>query len=91
MRIALGASRGGVTSLVFRQGMTLALLGVGLGCAAAAGVTRYLAGWIYGVTPLDVTTFVGCAALMLLIAASAVYLPVRRATTMDPVVALRTE
>lgn len=91
VRIALGASRGGVTSLVFRQGMTLAVLGVGLGCAAAAGVTRYLAGWIYGVTPLDVTTFVGCAALMLLIAASAVYLPVRRATTVDPVVALRTE
>jgi hypothetical protein len=91
VRIALGASRGGVTSLVFRQGMTLAVLGVGLGCAVASGVTRYLAGWIYGVTPLDVTTFVGCAALMLLIAACAVYFPVRKATAVDPVIALRAE
>ena len=91
VRIALGASRGGVTRLVFRQGMTLAVLGVGLGCAAAAGVTRYLEGWIYGVTPLDTATFVGSAALMLGIAACAVYLPVRRATAVDPVVALRAE
>ena len=91
VRIALGASPGGVMSLVFRQGMTLAVLGIGLGCAAAAGVTRYLAGWIYGVTPLDAATFVGCAVLMLLIAACAVYVPVRRATSVDPVVALRRE
>ena len=91
VRIALGASRGGVTKLVFRQGMMLAALGVGLGCAAAAGVTRYLAGWIYGVTPLDTATFAGCAAGMLLIAMCAVYVPVRRATSVDPVVALRTE
>jgi ABC-type lipoprotein release transport system permease subunit len=54
-------------------------------------VTRYLAGWIYGVTPLDVTTFAGCAALMLLVAAWAVYFPVRKATAVDPVVALRSE
>lgn len=91
VRIALGATRTGVTSLVFRQGMTLAVLGIGLGCAIAAGVTRYLAGWIYGVTPLDLTTFAGCAALMLVVAAGAVFLPVRRATAVDPVVALRTE
>ena len=91
VRVALGATRGGVTTLVFRQGMTLAVLGVGLGCAAAAGVTRYLTGWIYGVTPLDTMTFVGCAAGMLAIAAGAVYFPVRRATSLDPVVALRAE
>jgi len=91
VRIALGATRIGVTSLVFRQGMTLAVLGIGLGCAIAAGVTRYLAGWIYGVTPLDLATFAGCAALMLVVAAGAVFLPVRRATAVDPVVALRTE
>jgi hypothetical protein len=91
VRIALGASRAGVTTMVFRQGMTMAILGIALGCAGAAGVTRYLSGWIYGVTPLDTGTFVGCAALMLAIAACAVYLPVRRATSVDPVIALRTE
>jgi len=67
------------------------VIGIGLGCAIAAGVTRYLAGWIYGVTPLDLATFAGCAALMLVVAAGAVFLPVRRATAVDPVVALRTE
>lgn len=91
VRIALGATRIGVTTLVFRQGMTLAVLGVGLGCAASVGVTRYLTGWIYGVTPLDGATFGGCAAFMLLIAACAVYFPVRKATSIDPAVALRTE
>ncbi|MGE5835696.1 MAG: FtsX-like permease family protein, partial [Acidobacteriota bacterium] len=91
VRVALGATRTGVTSLVFRQGMTLAVLGIGLGCAIAAGVTRYLAGWIYGVTPLDAATFAGCAGLMVIVAACAVFLPVRRATAVDPVVALRTE
>lgn len=91
VRIALGATRGGVTTLVVRQGMTLAALGVGLGCAGAVGVTRYLTGWIYGVTPLDKATFAGCAALMLVVAACAVYFPVRKATSVDPVVALRAE
>jgi putative ABC transport system permease protein len=91
VRIALGATRSGVTRLVFRQGLTLAALGVGLGCAAAAGVTRYLAGWIYGVTPLDAGTFAGCGVLMLLVAAFAVYFPVRKATLVDPVIALRAE
>jgi hypothetical protein len=91
VRVALGATRGGVTKLVFRQGMTLAVLGVGLGCAVASGVTRYLTGWIYGVTPLDTATFAGCALGMIVIAAIAVYFPVRRATSVDPVVALRAE
>jgi putative ABC transport system permease protein len=91
VRVALGATRGGVTKLVFRQGMTLAVLGVGLGCAVASGVTRYLTGWIYGVTPLDTATFAGCAMGMIVIAAIAVYFPVRRATSVDPVVALRAE
>jgi putative ABC transport system permease protein len=91
VRIALGATRSGVTSLVFRQGMMLAVVGIGLGCAIAAGLTRYLAGWIYGVTPLDAWTFVGCAALMLVVSACAVYLPVRLATAVDPVVALRAD
>jgi len=47
--------------------MTLAVLGVGLGCAGAVGLTRNLAGWICGVTPLDAAAFAGCATLMLLV------------------------
>ena len=91
VRMALGASRARVLGLVFRQGMTIALLGIAAGCAAASGVTRFLADWIYGVTPLDGKTFAGCAIGMLLVAAAAVYVPVRRATAIDPVAALKTE
>jgi len=91
VRIALGATRANVTRFVFRQGLTLGVLGIVAGCAAAAGVTRFLVGWIYGVTPLDGPTFAGCAIAMFAVAALAVYIPVRRATSVDPVVALRAE
>ena len=91
VRLALGASRGSVRAMVFRQGMLLAVLGVGAGCVVAVGVTRYLESWVYGITPLDPPTFVGCGLLMLVIAAGAVYVPVRRATSIDPLTALRTE
>jgi len=91
VRIALGASRAQVTRLVLRQGMALSLTGIGAGCLVAAGVTRYLEGWIYGVAPLDSMTFAGAAALMLLVAGCAIYVPMRRALGVDPVVALRTE
>jgi ABC-type antimicrobial peptide transport system permease subunit len=91
VRMALGATRGDVTTLVFRQGLTLAVLGVVVGCAGAAGVTRFLSGWIYGVTPLDPATFAGCAALMLLVAVAAVSVPIQHATSVDPIVALRAE
>jgi putative ABC transport system permease protein len=91
LRIALGATRANVTRFVFRQGLTLGVLGIVAGCAVAAGVTRFLVGWIYGVTPLDGPTFAGCALAMLAVAALAVYIPVRRATSVDPVVALRAE
>jgi hypothetical protein len=85
IRQRMGATRSA------RQGMTLAVAGVGLGCAVAVGVTRYLTGWIYGVTPLDKATFAGGAAVMLLVAMCTVYFPVRKATSVDPVVALRAE
>lgn len=91
VRIALGATPGRVTTLVLRQGMSLAVLGIGAGCLGAAGLTRYLAEWIYGVTPLDPASFAAAAALMLGAAAVAVYVPVRRAASVDPVVALRAE
>jgi ABC-type antimicrobial peptide transport system permease subunit len=59
--------------------------------AAAAGVTRFLEGWIYGVTPLDPLTFGACAIGMLIVAAGAIALPALRATRVDPLVALRAE
>jgi putative ABC transport system permease protein len=91
VRMALGATRRGVTVLVFRQGMTLAVAGVGLGCLLASIATRFLAGWIYGVAPLDPATFAGCAGLMLLVAAGAVSVPVHGAISVDPIAALRAE
>jgi hypothetical protein len=75
VRMALGASRRQITRLVFRQGLVLGGAGISAGSVAAAGLTRYLEGWIYGVTPLDATTFAACAVGMLIVAASAVYLP----------------
>jgi hypothetical protein len=90
IRIALGASRAQVMRLVLLQGVTLAGAGIVVGCLAASGVTRYLQGWIYGVTPLDTTTFVAAAIVMFALACCALFLPLRRAITVDPVVVLRT-
>ncbi len=91
VRVALGASRHAVTGLVLRQGLTIGAIGVAAGCVLAAWATRYLQGWIHGVTPLDPTTFFACSAGVLLVAVLAISLPVRRATSVDPVVALRAE
>jgi predicted permease len=91
LRVALGATRGRVVRLVLRQGLTLAGLGIAAGSLAAMGLTGYLESSLYGVTPLDPKTFVGCAAGMLLVAVAAVLAPVRRAISVDPVVALRAE
>lgn len=91
VRRALGATGWEIIRLVGRQGLILATLGITLGCAIAAGVTRYLQGWIYGITPLDPATFAGCAVLMLLVAACAVCIPVRRATSVDPAMVLKAE
>jgi putative ABC transport system permease protein len=91
VRMALGASAGQVAGLVLRQGLALGATGVLLGLAGAAISTRLIAAWLYGVTPLDIPTFAWSAAGMLLIAALASYLPARRATRIDPLVALRAE
>ena len=91
VRVALGASRPQLTWLVLRQGLFIGATGIALGCAAAAGVTRYLQGWIYGVTPLDPTTFASAGVFMLLAAATALWLPVRRVIKVDPIQALRAE
>ncbi len=91
VRMALGATRTQLAGLVARQGLMLAALGVVTGCGVAALVTRYMSTWIFGVTPLDPRTFAGGALLMLLVALVAIFFPTRRATRVDPVVALRAE
>lgn len=91
VRVALGASPRRLVALVLRQGATLGLVGIALGCAVAAGLTRYLQGWIYGVTPLDFATFAACAGSMVVVALVAIFFPTRRAARVDPIIALRAE
>ena len=89
IRIALGARDGEVLALVLKQGMTLVLLGVGIGLLGALAVTKYLAAMLFGLSPLDPTTFGAVAFAFAITAAVACYVPARRAARVDPMVALR--
>jgi putative ABC transport system permease protein len=89
IRMALGAERGAVLRMVLRRGIVLAAIGIVLGLAGAAGLTRYLSGMLYDLTPLDPLTYAVVAILFAMVALVASYLPARRATQVDPVVALR--
>jgi ABC-type antimicrobial peptide transport system permease subunit len=91
IRIALGARQHEVLSLVIRQGMMLALMGVGAGLAIALATTRFLSSLLLGVSPADVPTFAGIAVLLAAAALLATYLPARRASLIDPLRALREE
>ena len=91
IRRALGAQRAHVLGLVLGQSLTLTALGIGLGLAGAAAMTRALRGLLFGLTPLDSGTFIGAAALFALVATLAALLPAHRATRVDPLVALRNE
>jgi putative ABC transport system permease protein len=91
IRMALGAEKSSVLRLVVGQGIRLALLGIGIGVVVAVICTRFLAGMLYQVRPLDASTFVGVALGLLLISVLASYLPARRATKVDPIIALRHE
>ena len=89
VRMALGASRADVLRLVVRQGVVLAAIGEVLGLAGAFGITRVIGTLLYNVTPTDPLSFGGVAIFLTVIALVASYLPARRATTVDPIVALR--
>jgi putative ABC transport system permease protein len=91
VRMALGAERSAVMMMILRQGLRLALIGVPIGLLIAFGVTRWLAGMLYGVRPADPLTFAAAALLGLFVAAIASYFPARRATKVDPMIALRCE
>lgn len=91
LRIALGAERAQVLWLVLRQGMVLASVGILIGLAGAMAATRYLAGMLFGLTPLDPSTYTGVAILFATVTLIASYVPARRAAHVDPLVALRYE
>ncbi len=91
IRLALGATRGDVMRLIVGHGMTLAVAGIAIGLAAAWAITRSLGSLLVGISPHDPGTFAAIAALLASIALVASYLPGRRATRVDPVIALRYE
>ena len=91
IRMALGANRVDVLKLVLRQGMTLALLGEAVGLIGALALTRVMRGLLFGIGPFDAGTFVTVAIATTLVALAACYIPARRATKVDPLVALRYE
>jgi predicted permease len=91
VRLALGAERADVLRLVLRLGALLALVGTVIGCAAALVVTRYMQSFLFGVSATDPLTLVAVAALLVGVAVIASYIPARRASKVEPVVALRYE
>jgi putative ABC transport system permease protein len=91
VRAALGASRRSIVGLIVREGLVMASTGVAVGLACAAGLTRLMQSALFGVTPLDATSFVSAPVILLLIALLACAVPAMRAATTDPAEALRHE
>jgi putative ABC transport system permease protein len=91
IRMALGADRRMVLGLVLRQALTLTAIGLAIGLACSAAASQLLGSLLFGVSTLDPVTFAGAALLFSLIALAASYVPARRATQVDPMVALRAD
>jgi len=91
IRMALGAQRIQVLGLVLKQGLALGTIGIAAGIAGAAAASRVLEALLFGVTPLDVGTFVAVALLFGVVSLVAAYLPAYRATTLEPSAVLRSE
>jgi putative ABC transport system permease protein len=91
LRMALGASRAGLVSMVVRQGLILAVLGTLIGIGGAFVLSRLLSSLLYATSPTDTATFVGVAVVFLSVAAIASFVPARQVTSIDPLTALRQE
>jgi putative ABC transport system permease protein len=94
IRMALGANRGNVLRMILRQGMVLTIIGIALGLGSAFVVTKYLESlttMLFGVRPRDPWTFAVIAIFLTAVALIACFIPARRATKIDPLVALRYE
>ena len=91
LRVALGAQRSDVLKLVVGQGMVLTVIGVAIGLASAAVLTRVMSTMLFGVAATDRTTFIAVSLVVVIVALLACYIPARRATKVDPLVALRYE
>jgi putative ABC transport system permease protein len=89
--MALGAERYDVMRMVMAQGAGIAAAGIGIGVAGAAALSRVLISQLYEVSATDAPTYIVVALLLLVVALAATYIPARRATTVDPMIALRYE